>query len=157
MLELNRRHFVAIAAILSVAGPHNLSAQNTTISVTKDPGCGCCNGWVEHLQRDSFSVTVAESPQINQLKARLGVPSTLTSCHTAQINGYVIEGHVPPKSIRRLLAERPAIRGLAVPGMPIGSPGMEVQGQPPELYSVIAFGPSGQSVFARYEGAKELL
>jgi hypothetical protein len=99
---------------------------------------------------------VTETAQLNRIKARLGVPDALASCHTAEVDGFIIEGHVPAGSVRKLLSLRPNIRGLAVPGMPVGSPGMEVEGTPPDTYDVIAFGPSGQRVFARYQGAREL-
>lgn len=123
--------------------------------VTKDPNCGCCTGWVEHVRAAGFDVDVVESAEVNRLKTRLGVPQPLASCHTAEIGGYVIEGHVPPAAIKRLLAEKPDGKGLAVPGMPVGSPGMEVEGMKPETYEVILFGPSGQRTYARYTGARE--
>jgi hypothetical protein len=126
------------------------------ITVTKDPNCGCCTEWATHLAENGFDVTLVDNPQINRLKAKLGVPSTLASCHTAETEGFVIEGHVPADAVHRLLRDRPKVRGLAVRGMPIGSPGMEVDGTPPETYNVVAFGPSGQFVFARYQGRKEL-
>jgi hypothetical protein len=126
------------------------------IAVTKDRGCGCCGAWVEHLKAAGFAVNVTESASVNRLKAKLGVPSELASCHTAEIEGYVIEGHVPATAIRRLLAERPQGRGLAVPGMPVGSPGMEVAGAPADTYDVVLFGAFGKRVFARFEGASEL-
>jgi hypothetical protein len=118
--------------------------------VTKDPNCGCCTGWVEHVRAAGFDVEVVESAEVNRLKTRLGVPQALASCHTAEIGGYVIEGHVPPTAIKRLLAEKPDGKGLAVPGMPVGSPGMEVEGMEPETYEVVLFGPSGQRTYARY-------
>ena len=148
--------FMGTAAALLLVHPSLALAATPTVSVTKDPECGCCSGWVDHLRKDGFVVDVVISTKLNQLKARLGVPSALVSCHTAEVDGYVIEGHVPADSIHRLLAERPALRGLSVPGMPVGSPGMEVEGQAPETYSVIAFGSSGQRIFARYEGTKRL-
>lgn len=123
--------------------------------VTKDPNCGCCTGWVEHVRAAGFDVDVVESAEVNRLKTRLGVPQPLASCHTAEIGGYVIEGHVPPAAIKRLLAEKPDGKGLAVPGMPVGSPGMDVEGMKPETYEVILFGPSGQRTYARYTGARE--
>jgi hypothetical protein len=122
--------------------------------VTKDPTCGCCGAWVEHVRSAGFTVEVIESPEMNRVKARLGVPQDLASCHTAEIGGYVIEGHVPADSIRRLLAEKPSAKGLAVPGMPAGSPGMEVAGMEPETFDVVLFGPSGQRSFARYQGGR---
>ena len=126
------------------------------VVVTKDPTCGCCSGWVDHLRASGFTAEVVESSEINRVKVRLGVPQDLASCHTAEIDGYVIEGHVPAPAIRRLLAERPQARGLAVPGMPVGSPGMEVAGTEPETYDVILFGPGGQRRFARFRGAHEV-
>ena len=90
------------------------------------------------------------------IKSRLAVPTALSSCHTAEVDGYVIEGHVPASAVRRLLAERPSATGLAVPGMPVGSPGMEVPGSPDETYDVILFGPTGQKIYARYKGMREL-
>ncbi len=125
------------------------------VAVTKDPNCGCCGGWVEHLKHAGFPVEVTESPDVNRVKVRLGVPQALAACHTAEVNGYVIEGHVPAAAVKRLLAEKPKAKGLAVPGMPVGSPGMEVAGAEPEAYEVILFGPSGQRTFAKFRGAVE--
>jgi hypothetical protein len=137
-----------------VGGP--ALAQSPRMVVHKDPNCGCCGAWVDHLRANGFDVSVVETAQLNRIKARLGVPNDLASCHTAEIDGFIIEGHVPAESVRKLLPLRPSVRGLAVAGMPVGSPGMEVEGTPPETYDVVAFGPSGQCVFARYEGAREL-
>ncbi|MGE3992038.1 DUF411 domain-containing protein [Pseudorhodoplanes sp.] len=156
-LKLNRRTaLVGLATAAAILPIRFGLAAPLRIVVTKDPNCGCCVAWAEHLRENGFDVTLINNPQINRVKAKLGVPSALASCHTAETEGFVIEGHVPAEAIHRLLRERPKVRGLAVPGMPIGSPGMEVEGTPPETYSVIAFGPSGQFIFARYEGAKFL-
>ncbi|HEV2604360.1 MAG TPA: DUF411 domain-containing protein [Microvirga sp.] len=134
-----------------VTGP--VSAQGLPkVAVSKDPTCGCCEAWVDHLRQAGFTVDVTETGEMNRVKARLGVPQGLASCHTAEVGGYVIEGHVPAAEIKRLLAERPAGRGLAVPGMPVGSPGMEVEGSEPDIYEVVLFGPGGQRTFARYRG-----
>lgn len=155
-MGLTRRSILlGTAAALCLTQSRAASAKST-IKVTKDPGCGCCEGWADHLRKEDFTVDVVESAKLNQLKARLGIPSDLRSCHTAEVDGYIIEGHVPARAIRKLLAERPQVRGLAVPGMPVGSPGMEIEGQPAETYSVIAFGPAGQKIYARFEGEKEL-
>jgi hypothetical protein len=124
------------------------------VTVSKDPNCGCCEGWVDHLRQAGFAVTTHDMPELSALKNRLGVPEKLASCHTAQVDGYVIEGHVPADAIKRLLRERPAATGLAVPGMPVGSPGME--GGTPDLYDVVMFGKEGQRTFARYRGDKVL-
>jgi hypothetical protein len=153
----NRRDFLGATAALAVLlTVRSARGAQPSIHVSKDPNCGCCAAWADHLRLNGFMVSVAETSQINRIKARLGVPSTLVSCHTAEIEDYVIEGHVPAGAIQKLLRARPQIKGLAVPGMPVGSPGMELEGTAPEIYDVIAFGPSVQSVFARYEGARQL-
>jgi len=124
------------------------------MTVTRDPACGCCGGWVAHVKDAGFSVDEIASDNVAPLKTRLGVPLELSSCHTAEIGGYAIEGHVPADAIKRLLAERPQAKGLAVGGMPTGSPGMEVPGSPSETYDVVLFSADGQRVFARYRGAQ---
>lgn len=120
------------------------------VVVYKSPTCGCCDGWVTHMRAAGFRVVSRDTSDVGAVKRRLGVLPTLQSCHTAIIGGYVVEGHVPADAITRLLAERPAIVGIAVPGMPAGSPGME-SATPFEHYDVIAFDAAGRtSVFARY-------
>ena len=122
-----------------------------TMRVHRDPTCGCCEAWVAHVRRAGYAAEIAVAADIDAVKRRLGVPAALASCHTAEIDGYLLEGHVPAETVDRLLAERPSIRGLAVPGMPIGSPGMEVPGETPEPFRVIAFDASGRtSVFADF-------
>ena len=125
------------------------------VTVSKDPTCGCCNGWVEHLRDAGFRVNVMDTPQINLVKKHYGVPDDLASCHTAEVAGYVVEGHVPVAEVKRLLAERPQAKGLAVAGMPMGSPGMEMNGMA-DPYEVILFGPSGRRTFARYKGGQAI-
>jgi hypothetical protein len=93
--------------------------------VHKDPSCGCCELWVDHLRKAGFEVAVRDEDDLNAVKERLGVPYGKGSCHTAEIGGYIVEGHVPVEDIKRLLAEKPDARGLVLPGMPLGSPGME--------------------------------
>ncbi|MBM6583210.1 DUF411 domain-containing protein [Microvirga sp. BT689] len=152
-----RRLVVGLAAGALLAHSRSLRAQDLPkIVVSKDPTCGCCTSWVDHLRQAGFSADVIETPEINRVKVRLGVPQDLASCHTAEIGGYIIEGHVPADAIKRLLAEKPAGKGLAVAGMPMGSPGMEMEGMAPETYEVVLFGPTGQKTFARYEGARLL-
>jgi hypothetical protein len=155
---LNRRTLMTgLAASTVLIGHRSGHAEALPgIVVSKDPTCGCCTGWVDHLRKEGFSADVVETPEINRVKVRLGVPEDLASCHTAEIGGYVIEGHVPADAIRRLLAEKPAGMGLAVPGMPMGSPGMEMDGMAPDTYEVVLFGPSGRKTFARYEGNRLL-
>jgi len=150
-----RRAFVAGLMGAAVAGPLRAAEGLPKVTVTKDPSCGCCSGWVDHLKQAGFPVAVIETSEISSVKTRLGVPRALASCHTAEVGGYVIEGHVPAASIKRLLAEKPQAVGLAVPGMPVGSPGMEVEGMEPDTYEVVLFEPAGQRTFARYRGGQE--
>ncbi len=125
----------------------------TPIQVYKDAGCGCCKVWVRKLQVAGYATTAEDRDDLQGLKKQLGVPHDLASCHTATVDRYVIEGHVPPADIKRLLAEKPSGLGLAVPGMPIGSPGMEVEGEAPEAYTVWLFQKSGERTpFAQHDG-----
>lgn len=138
--------FAGSAALLRVlaGGPANAAAPGVT--VWKAASCGCCGGWVEHMRKAGFSVTVHELDDVDPVKTRLGVPAQLQSCHTAEVGGYVLEGHVPADSVARLLRERPQAKGLAVPGMPQGSPGMETGEKDP--YQVVLFGtPDGSRVY----------
>jgi len=155
MQTFTRRTLLGSAAALMAAPAVGFAAAAQMV-VNKDPNCGCCTGWVKHIQAASFDVRVVEMADLAPLKSRLAIPRTLLSCHTAQIDGYVIEGHVPAPVIKRLLTERPAAIGLAVPGMPVGSPGMEVPAAPDDTYNVVLFGASGQRVYARYKGPREL-
>ncbi|MGF1620637.1 MAG: DUF411 domain-containing protein [Rhodomicrobiaceae bacterium] len=154
---LTRRSFIAICAFAGAGLIHPLHAETLpAIKVHKDPSCGCCGAWVDHLRAAGFTVAVDESSDLPALKQQLGVPAHLSSCHTAEIAGYVVEGHVPAAAISRLLKEKPVGRGLAVPGMPIGSPGMEVEGADPEAYDVVLFGAQAESVFARFRGTTRI-
>jgi hypothetical protein len=127
--------------------PASTSATGPRILVHKTPTCGCCADWVKHLQTNGFDVAVHDMQSTATEQRRLGVPGSLQACHTAEVDGYVIEGHVPADLIRRLLNERPQIAGLAVAGMPAGSPGMEMGYKQP--YEVIAFNKNGRtSVYA---------
>ena len=124
---MQRRQWLQAAALTLVSGTllqKTVLAQVTTVEVWKDPNCGCCHLWVEHLQAHGFKVNVRDVGN-TAARQRLGMPEKLGSCHTATVGGYVIEGHVPAADIRRLLKERPVALGLSVPGMPIGSPGMD--------------------------------
>jgi hypothetical protein len=124
------------------------------ITVHRDPNCGCCSGWVRHLQRAGFRTKVIETRELDAVKGRLGVPDDLAACHTAEIGGYVIEGHVPAAALTRFLSEKPNASGLAVRGMPVGSPGME--GGKPEPYDVVMFGPSERRVYMRFLGERAI-
>jgi hypothetical protein len=120
------------------------------IEVWKDPSCSCCAKWMDHLRANGFSVVVHEERKLNPLKSQLGIPQELWSCHTAKAAGYAIEGHVPAEDIKRLLAEKPTAKGLAVPNMPIGSPGMEMENRR-DPYDVMLFGAAAQpSVWAHH-------
>ncbi|MHB9878767.1 DUF411 domain-containing protein [Pacificimonas sp. ICDLI1SI03] len=127
------------------------AAQAATYTMYRDPNCGCCLDWAEHVEQGGTNkVTAINHPDMAQVKTERGVPADLRSCHTMIADGYVIEGHVPEADISRLLSERPEnVTGLAVAGMPMGSPGME-HGDHRQPYEVIAFGPEGRSVFATY-------
>jgi hypothetical protein len=154
-LPLSRRSALALLGVAPLGlGLPARAETPPAITVHRDPGCGCCGAWVEHLRGAGFATTVVETRDLNAVRRRLGVPPDLASCHTAEVRGYVVEGHVPAPAVRRLLAERPQATGLAVPGMPIGSPGME--GGSPETYEVVLFGPQGRRTFARYRGTAEL-
>ncbi|MFP3947259.1 MAG: DUF411 domain-containing protein [Gemmatimonadota bacterium] len=121
------------------------------VLVYKAPTCGCCEGWIEHLRENGYEVTVEDRDDVDQVKDLLGIPGRLRSCHTAQIGNYLVEGHVPASDIRRLLEEQPQVAGISVPGMPVGSPGMEVPGRAPDSYDVLAFDADGRtSVFASH-------
>ncbi len=121
------------------------------VEVYKSPTCGCCSKWVEHLQAHGFTVKATNVEDIYQIKTKHRVPAAVESCHTALVGGYVVEGHVPAADVQRLVDERPAIAGIGVRGMPIGSPGMEVAGVKPHPYDVLAFDKSGQTrVFAKH-------
>ncbi|MBA2707904.1 MAG: DUF411 domain-containing protein [Gemmatimonadaceae bacterium] len=121
----------------------NSGGDATLVKVYKDPNCGCCVKWMEHLEKNGFKVESMDMPDLSLLKQKHGVTGELQSCHTAIIGDYVIEGHVPAEVIRKLLKEKPAVLGLAVPGMPMGSPGME--GATRERYDILTFDRAGRT------------
>ncbi|MBS3804635.1 MAG: DUF411 domain-containing protein [Oleiphilaceae bacterium] len=138
------------ALLFSLTGAAYGGDSAQSIKVYKSPNCGCCGDWVKHLEDNDFEVDVHNTRNLNPIKAEAGLTPALASCHTAFIDGYVIEGHVPASDIRRLLEEAPKAQGLAVPGMPVGSPGMEM-GDREDEYQVLLFNDEGQSrVFANY-------
>lgn len=138
--------FVAPLALLACAE----SAVAATVSVTKSASCTCCEGWVEHMRKAGFTVNVRVVDDVTPTATRLGVPKDLRSCHTSEVGGYVIEGHVPAAEVKRLLAQRPKATGLAVPGMVLGSPGMDF-GSHKEAYKTILFDKTGlRRVFASH-------
>jgi hypothetical protein len=122
------------------------------VTMYKNPGCGCCTKWAEHMvSEESFEVREIAASNIYEIKAEAGIPRELSSCHTAKIGGYFVEGHVPMEQVKRLLEEQPDAVGLTVPGMPIGSPGMEVDGRNPAPYDVLLIRKDGSTeVFASY-------
>jgi hypothetical protein len=153
--RMTRRRLVLMVLGIALA-VGSVTAQSTRgpskkphLLVYKSPTCGCCAKWVEHVNAAGFTSETTNLPDVSPIKAKHGVPSQLASCHTSLVDGYVIEGHVPAGDIRRLLRERPAIAGLAAPGMPAGSPGMDVPSSPP--YQVLSFDKQGRTkVFATH-------
>ncbi|OFW27381.1 MAG: hypothetical protein A3H27_12055 [Acidobacteria bacterium RIFCSPLOWO2_02_FULL_59_13] len=140
-----------MAALLLSWGAGGVHAADNEMKVFRDITCGCCMKWVEHLRANGFQVTVQDVPETNEYSRQHGVPDALRSCHVGIIAGYAIEGHVPAADIHRLLKERPAAKGLAAPGMPAGSPGMEVAGGRRDRYSVMLFDAKGRaSVYQEY-------
>ncbi len=139
---------LVVAPTLSPLWAESQSQQlPTAMTVFKSPTCGCCKAWVDHVTKAGFKCTVRDVADLREVKVTFGIPAALESCHTAQIGSYLVEGHVPADLIMKLLKERPAGRGLAVPGMPIGSPGME--GGTPERYQILLFDKAGTTrVFA---------
>ena len=124
-------------------------ANTPVVTVYKSPTCGCCKKWMDHLEEEGFRVVARNRQDMNQIKESYGIDYKLRSCHTATVDGYVVEGHVPAEDIQRLLKEAPSVTGLAVPGMPAGSPGMEGKYQDP--YEVIAFNKGKKNeIYARH-------
>jgi len=151
----SRRALLLAGAALPLAGLAQSPAK-VLVEVWKDPNCGCCQDWVKHLQDHGFAVKVHESGN-TAVRARLGMPAALGSCHTGLVGGYAVEGHVPAPDIRRLLKDKPQAVGLSVPGMPVGSPGMDgaVYGGRRDPYDVLLVLKSGDSrVFASYNKDK---
>ncbi|HEY5761214.1 MAG TPA: DUF411 domain-containing protein [Steroidobacter sp.] len=152
---MNRRQallgLVALPAVAQIA----VAAATPTVIVNKTPTCGCCGVWVDHLKKAGFAVQVNDLENLAPIKERVGVPFGMGSCHTAEVGGYFIEGHVPAEDIKRLLSEKPAAKGLTVPGMPAGSPGMEVPSGRVDRYDVLLVDKEGKtSVFATHGDKK---
>lgn len=144
------RLLVLGAITLLCLGTSAHAADDTELTMYRDPNCGCCGKWAEHMRENGFKVREVISNDMNLVKRQAGVPAHLASCHTAKVGNYLIEGHVPASDVKRLLNEQTAVRGLAAPGMPLGSPGMEGP-YPAETYQVISFERSGrQAVFAEH-------
>ena len=141
---------ILTAALAATAPQAQTKAEaDRHLRVYKSPTCGCCANWIRYMEKNGFTATATDVADVTPVKVQNGVPTRASSCHTTLIGGYVIEGHVPVEDIRRLLKEKPAIAGLAAPGMPAGSPGMDVPNSPP--YDVMAFDKNGKmSVFATH-------
>jgi len=150
--DLTRRSALWLVGAALIGPQTSAVARASSILVHKDPNCGCCAGWAQHLKAAGFTVAVEETADLETVRNRLGVPADLAACHTAEVGEYVLEGHVPAVAVQRLLEKRPIATGLAVPGMPVGSPGME--GGVPQRYEVVLFGPTGQRPFMRFVGAQ---
>lgn len=155
MTLLGRRNLLVLLSFGSLGGIPALAQSKPRLSVHKDPTCGCCALWIKHMESNGFTATVSDVDDMNAIKTKHGLPSSLRSCHTTLVGGYVVEGHVPAQYVQRLLKERPsAIAGIAVPGMPIGSPGMEVAGVKPQSFDVFSFDRSGRTqIYASHRPA----
>ncbi len=139
--------FTSLAVVAMFVGT---AAHAATMTVYKSPACGCCAKWVEHVEKHGFAVTTVPTVDMMAVKKKAGVPDDLVSCHTTIVSGYVVEGHVPAADIKRLLAQKPRAKGIAVAGMPMGSPGME-HGDHRQPYATMLIGKDGKtSVFARH-------
>jgi len=149
---MNRRRFLNNAAMLvaAVALPTFAAARSPEVQVFKSPYCGCCGAWVDHMRAAGFAVNVTEVADTTAARKRLGVPDRFGSCHTATVEGYVLEGHVPAPEVRRLLSTRPKAVGLAVPSMPPGSPGMEAGARKDPYQVLLVDASGGATVFASY-------
>ncbi|WP_343314391.1 DUF411 domain-containing protein [Brucella sp. BE17] len=147
---------LSFTGLVTFAQSEPVSAQAHSVIMYKDPFCGCCEGWAAHMKAAGFDVTIKAEDDMDAIKAHHGVSPKLASCHTAIVDGYVIEGHVPAQAVKQLLAGRPQAKGLTVPGMPIGAPGMEAPGSTPDTYDVLLFKGDQSKPFARFEGKKAL-
>lgn len=150
---IDRRTMIALALVAIPVVACSRPAKAAEINVYKSPSCGCCGAWVANLKTSGLNVVVHDMDDVTPIARRAGVPDKARSCHTAIVDGYFVEGHVPAPDIRKLLRERPKARGIAVPGMPIGSPGME-QGDRKDAYATLIIDRSGGArVFARHNQA----
>lgn len=144
-----RQLLVAAMAMMSLIGSMPAQAAGETVEVFKSPSCGCCGKWVEHMRQAGFKMKVTEVKDVIAQRERLRMPTSVASCHTAQVGKYVLEGHIPAEDIKRLLAEKPTALGLAVPSMPPGSPGMEGPQSIP-YNSLLVKADGSTSVFAKH-------
>ncbi len=141
---------LAGSAVLAEPAPETAAAEDLKLTVYHDPNCGCCGEWMAHMQDNGFAVESMTQSGINEIKQKLGVPQQVWSCHTALVEGYVVEGHVPADDVKRLVSGKPDVVGIAVPGMPLGSPGMEY-GEQRMAFDVVSFDEAGETaVFNHY-------
>ena len=151
MTHPSRRLLFLGAAAAGLAQGCGAVAQTRDITVYKTPWCGCCGGWVSHMEKAGFRTKVVVTEDLTPIRTRYKIPFELSSCHTGVIAGYAVEGHVPAEDVERLIKERPEALAILVPGMPIGSPGMEIAGQPNESFDTLLLEKSGKTrVFARH-------
>jgi hypothetical protein len=140
-----------LAVLLSTTPAAVQRSASPVVEVYKSATCGCCSKWVEHMRKNGFEVRATNTTDLSAVKRAHNVPENFLSCHTATVDGYVVEGHVPAADVRRLLKERPAVAGITVPDMPAGSPGMEVDGVKAQPFNVLSFDKAGKTqVFARH-------
>lgn len=150
------KKLMAIVALMSVSllsygEVEKLSKKNNEITVYRSPSCGCCGKWVKHLESNGFEVTDKVTADVQKIKDKYGINQSLASCHTAIINGFVVEGHVPADDIKAILQTKLKLKGLSVPGMVVGTPGMEM-GERKDPYKVVSFDENGkQSLYKAYE------
>lgn len=138
------------ATAIGLATLGHATANDDEVTMFKDPNCGCCGKWAEHMRANGFKVKEVATSEMGAIKRTAGVPQPLGSCHTAKVGGYVVEGHVPAADVKRMLADKPAITGISAPGMPMGSPGMEGP-YPADRYDVVSFDAQGKTaVFASH-------
>lgn len=153
LFAARRRHVLTLAlAAAAIAWSSGvwLAAQTRggtrpQLTVYKSATCGCCKLWIEHMTSNGFEVKAFDVEDIDAVKRERGVPSAAASCHTGIVNGYIVEGHVPADAVLKMLKDKPDIKGIAVPGMPVGSPGMEVAGAPKQAYAIVSIDKAGKT------------
>ncbi|MDD4914413.1 MAG: DUF411 domain-containing protein [Methylococcales bacterium] len=153
---MNNKLLKTVAASILLGFSLGLHAEESAavpeMTVYRSPGCSCCGKWLEHMQHSGFTVKTVMSDDMQAIKEKLGIPDKLASCHTATVDGYVVEGHIPAGDVRKLLLNKPAVAGIAAPNMPLGSPGMEAGGQK-QAYQVMSFDKQGRvAIFAEHGG-----
>lgn len=149
-MQVSRRGFLGMSAVALMACTGAVEAPAKSIRVYRSPSCGCCGGWVDHLRASGFEVAVEMVDDLDPIATRLSIPDAVRSCHTGEIGGYFVEGHVPAPDIEKLLRERPSAAGIAVPGMPMGAPGMEMGSHRQSYQTLLVDRSGGTRVFAQH-------